>query len=171
MEPALSAAPVERLVRLLRFTDTNVAAIRNGRKTQTRRPLKPQPTVPDEFMTIGHWGESWATVDERQPDDGVVDEWFSFRVGETLRVVLPDDADTGLMIRIENVRAERLHTIDDAGALAEGVGNQRQRESTQWDGKWVSWFRELWGTIYGPEHAFAWGRNPWVFVYEFSVLS
>lgn len=168
-ENAPTSAPVDRLVRHLRFNEVNVLAIRESRKTQTRRPLKPQPTVPDEFMEIGHWAESWATVDKRIPDDGVVDEWFSFCVGEKLSVVLPNGLATDLFIRIVRVRAERLHEITEVDAKAEGVRNDARDGRPGWIHREL--FRDLWATIYGPSNQFAWEMNPWVFVYEFSVVS
>lgn len=157
---------------IMKFTQPNIDAIRNGRKMQTRRPIKPQPSgdVPDEFVEWFAWGNSWATVDSRDREAGVVDDdMISLNRDGVYRVADPDGVETDLLIKITGVRVERLQDITDADALAEGVGNQRQRESTQYEGKWIGFFRELWSTIYGPDNQFAWERNPFVFVYEFEV--
>lgn len=72
-----------------------------------------------------------------------------------------------ITLEVEAVRAERLQDIDDAAALAEGVGTLRQRESTCYEGKWVEHFLALWDGINGKAAAKCWSANPWVWVVEF----
>lgn len=66
-----------------------------------------------------------------------------------------------ITLAVESVRVERLHLIDDAGALAEGVGAPfplSHRDS----------FRNLWSEINGAE---SWDANPWVWVIGFSRVT
>lgn len=70
-------------------------------------------------------------------------------------------------VRITGVRVERLQDIDEAEALAEGIG-----EFGEWSGNEdvttpVGGFRELWQSIHGAE---SWAANPWCWVYEFERL-
>lgn len=46
-------------------------------KTQTRRILKPQPNgfIPDKFCSWAMWGDEVALFDQRDPEEGVVEEW------------------------------------------------------------------------------------------------
>lgn len=169
MEPALSAAPVERLVRLpLRFTDENIAAIRLGRKTQTRRPIKPKIRSPyDEDSPYRKDSGNWFWHHDYEYDRYL---WRKpkYEVGEVVAIADKDGNEAGLSVMIEAVTPERLQEITEGGANAEGLphtladfhlGSVRR-----------NWFIGLWSSIYGPENEFAWERNPWVWVYQFRVM-
>lgn len=58
------------------FSDPMVRALLNGTKTQTRRVITPQPTLPAEHCVFTAWDDSWSTHDARDPDPSVVDEWI-----------------------------------------------------------------------------------------------
>jgi len=66
---------------------------------------------------------------------------------------------------VESVRVERLHEIDDAGALAEGVKPGDDMEPT--DCPRAS-FAALWRRINGAE---SWAANPYVWVVGFSRVT
>lgn len=72
--------------------------------------------------------------------------------------------DARLWLRVEKVWPERLHDIDDDGALAEGV----DRTNTSIPGYATERFRRLWIGIHGDE---SWESNPWVWVYRFKLES
>ncbi len=76
-----------------------------------------------------------------------------------------------LTLAVEDVRVERLHAIDDADALAEGimsaVGDEAQGRASL-----AGWpraaFRVLWDEINGKRAA--WHTNPWVWRVQFRRL-
>ena len=53
------------------FNSDMVRAILEGRKTETRRIMKPQPKCTDRWC---NWGDEWATADASENFE-VVDEW------------------------------------------------------------------------------------------------
>lgn len=66
-------------------------------------------------------------------------------------------------LEVTGVRIDRLHDINEADSLAEGVGNlydqlPTARERFEW----------LWRSINGPE---SWTANPWVWVIEFKGVN
>ncbi len=68
------------------FQGWGVRAILAGRKHQTRRLLKPQPTVPDQYIAFCLWGNELAAADKRDLDAGVVDEWRIIARGDRIWV-------------------------------------------------------------------------------------
>lgn len=85
-----------------------------------------------------------------------------------------------LTLRVTGFNIERLHDIDEARAIAEGIipydgidpscqGFINYRNNSA-DGHWLSAinsYRTLWNSINGPN---AWDANPWVSVTKFEVL-
>ena len=165
------------------FSAPMVRAILDGRKTQTRRVLK----VPAGGMSAaGHdyrcpyglpgdrlWvreahtlvdGPAWSGLPCTAGPDG---RWAYYREGfdRTLSrwrpsIYMPRWA-CRLTLRVEAVRCERLHAIDDAGALAEGITVPEGRSPR--DG-----FAEGWDSI-NARRGYGWGRNPRVWVVTFSL--
>ncbi len=44
----------------IKFNDAMLAAVMDGRKTQTRRPIKPQPRITEEILRkLGTWQEGY----------------------------------------------------------------------------------------------------------------
>lgn len=145
---------------IMKFTQPNIDAIRDRRKTQTRRPIKPQPDSQER-----------AELDATFTRQGLLNQ--------IRRVADPDGVETDLLIRITGVRAERLQGISEEDALAEGITDGGcmvcgDFEPCGCDSPTPSYresFIYLWSTIYGPDNQFAWERNPWVFIYKFEVVA
>ena len=82
------------------------------------------------------------------------------------------------MYPVTSVRLERLHSITEEDAIAEGVepvdrdpeGDILYRdyldEGYAWSAK--DSFISLWYTLYGFKSAYAWDKNPWVWVIEYN---
>lgn len=164
-------------MKTMSFTSDNITGIREMRKTQTRRPVKPQPPecwrdVSPDKLGGGAWQWGSPANDSRH----VVAP--PYVVGDLVRVTTPDRevVQPAITIEIMGVRCERLCAISEADAVAEGLWRVPLRSdpiNALWTGfgldlhdDHVGAFRQLWTTIYGPEHEFAWASNPWVYVYE-----
>lgn len=198
------------------FNDEMVRAILDGRKTQTRRIMKPQPAddvargaFPNQdaigwisslkhkfgsttahFCPYGNPGdriwvrETWQAIHDSLDEFGYVDE-------RTYAPSIPKEKDTywytvyesdwrdenredrgfpwrpsihmprwasRILLEITDVRVERLNSISEDDAEAEGVTDTGYGDSL------VDGYRYLWKSIYGEE---SWKANPWVWVIEF----
>jgi len=178
------------------FNGAMVRAILSGAKTQTRRNVKPQPSFlgamddpTQPFVTrapglhvpilcpFGQPGDRlW--VRERAAfywggwhyfADGA-SEWgpdVSPRTFSRPSIHMPREA-CRLVLEITDVRVERLQTISEADAIAEGL---TQTDSGSWlpgpcdHPEWA--FHQLWDQVYGES---AWDSDPWVWVIEFKRL-
>jgi len=67
-------------------------------------------------------------------------------------------------LEILKVKVQRLHDMTDSDAVAEGIGSAMDRLCTNYHGKWINLYRELWERINGKA---SWDKNPWVWVIEF----
>ena len=68
-----------------------------------------------------------------------------------------------IVLEITKIKAERLHDITEADALAEGMAGL-MRGTTRWEGEARDLFREVWEGIHG---AASWEANPWVWAIHF----
>ena len=73
----------------------------------------------------------------------------------------------GSVHRRTDIRAERLHDIDDAGAIAEGV---QLTGTTNYSGKARDAFARLWDEI-NAERGYPWASNPFVWVIKWELLA
>lgn len=77
-----------------------------------------------------------------------------------------------LTLRVTSFDIERLHDIDDAGAIAEGIYEtypglwDHSKNQTAFKDP-INAYRDLWNHINGPD---AWTENPWVTVTRYEVL-
>lgn len=178
------------------FSGPMVNALLAGRKTQTRRILKPQP--PDGLMP-----ESMAIAGEAQPigagwsrgdrlwvretcaiwngehhdivyrADETSDGWEAMRHDARLgfwkiksSIHMPRWASR-LTLTVTDVRVQRLQEISEADAMAEGVDAVIMDDvPRQAAMSRRSDFAALWNSIHGPE---AWDANPWVVALTFAV--
>lgn len=206
------------------FNGQMVRAILDGRKTQTRRIVKPQPPVSGTLVQKSHngleplyfvggyllprcpYGEpgdylwvrethSWVTLAENEfglPLDRRTKE------GRPVRMIYRADAEfegwakafptrwrpsihmprwaCRIILRIEEVRVERLKNICPADVWAEGIDPrpylfQASKASRVINrDKWArAQFKRLWDSING-RRGFSWKTDPWVWVVKFSKV-
>lgn len=163
----------------IKFSDEMLAAVIGGRKTQTRRPMNPQPVLNGNFYEV--FGAGWSkgikrvTVApghslERNFPYGLVDKKIPFA-----------DKDCNIKgeIEIVDVWLQQVQDISEEDAIAEGVVTGRYDN----EGNWMKGFyapggnqphqnaksaySEIWRSIYGVE---AWYKNSWCWVVEFKQI-
>ena len=166
------------------FSAAMVLAILDGRKTQTRRVLKPQP--PACFRPIGYID---AVGGWRVGQRLWVREVFAYNAGgkETVRKYRADMPywDEGraylwrspihmprwasrITLTVTNVRVQRVQEISPRDILAEGVDiPEHHRGGLRDPHRWrQDHFAPLWNSIHGPD---AWDRNDWVAAITFTA--
>jgi len=165
------------------FIREMVRAILDGRKTQTRRVMKPQPTscgegVLRQLITeccYGYIGdrlwvrEDWNMVENDKGNDCLqyladIDpsEWAMYGPWEP-SIDMPRCASR-IDLEIIGVRVERLQDISEDDVHAEGCYFMTTgREHAQ------KWFRNLWDSI-NTKRCYGWDANPWVWVIEFRKI-
>ncbi|HCF8240037.1 hypothetical protein VBR00_11685 [Klebsiella pneumoniae] len=224
------------------FNGEMVRAILDGRKTQTRRIMAPQPADDIERgifpnpEVIGwkssrrhkhgsttahfcHYGkpgdriwvrETWGVVSHAFSDDGLMIDWVPDRPATAIHempfgngyysgyAIYAADGDftwgdddgyedgrscwkpsihmpraaSRILLEITDVRAERLNTISEEDARAEGIidggclncGEPEPCRCANPEPDATDAFAYLWQSIYGQE---SWNANPWVWVIEF----
>lgn len=160
------------------FQSDMVRAILDGRKTQTRRVVKPQPQgfdahkmdwgcpygQPGDLLWVREtvWIESDGTPVYRA-DGEFLDGWTQRGLRWRPSIHMPRWASR-LTLRVTGVRVQRLQEISCADAACEGMGFHGCM-GIPGDKEWLRMhFQQLWEDINGVE---SWGANPWVWVIEF----
>lgn len=174
------------------FSGPMVQALLAGRKSQTRRVLKPQPTGPvvyHQTLTSG-----MCVGLEREPpyapgDRLYVREAFSYEALDVDRngfmppwywadgnpssgnftrpkpsIHMPRWASR-ITLTVTEVRVQRLQEISNDDAKAEGVLGECAFHVGN-DATYRAPFRELWNSLHGHD---AWDANPWVVAVSFTV--
>lgn len=182
------------------FSTEMVKAILKGTKTETRRIIKGAARA---FLEVEFTAEFTASTDNDlcpygKPGDllWVRETWapaFSeiCYKADYSSEVLAEDRNKGIWkpsihmnkaaariwLQVESVQCERLKSITNESAIAEGIevffnGEYRNYtiEHSNWIGEdaAIGSYMSLWEKINGPESALA---NPWVWVIKFKVLS
>lgn len=143
------------------FSEPMVRAILVGRKTQTRRVVKPQPNRGSELTRMqdgyadGFIRAVFAQDDE--PNAYGIKCPFGERGDRLL-------AGNGITLEITSVRVDRLQYISDFDAYQEGAPSKAGTITGPYCMSYKEGFRALWESIHGPG---SWGANPWVWVLEF----
>lgn len=201
------------------FSGEMVRAILEGRKTQTRRPLKPQPiphetggwrygkkyryacaggATPSDDLLLLHecpyglpgdllWvRETWAHIERPHTIENSFFEdreeyifaadnanFFADKIGKWRPSIHMPRAASRLTLEITNIRIERLLSITESDAIAEGVetwpdGNYKAygKHAGKHSTARGSYF-DLWNSI-NPENLVK--QNPWVWVIEFAKI-
>ncbi|THV13756.1 hypothetical protein [Rhizobium rhizophilum] len=178
------------------FSAVMVRALLDGRKTQTRRILKPQPTLNSAGLMIWDHGRDFIQgtpadvaagqlikagdrlwVRERTHIDGRQANYAAdfhpehdlCGLGYRPSIHMPRWASR-LTLTVTEVRVERLQEIIENDADAEGWPAPENRAKSGVaeirDAYPIGWYAWLWETINGPG---AWDANPWVVAYTFTV--
>lgn len=174
------------------FSASMIRAILSGRKTQTRRIIKPQPE-PLPKCPYGGIGttlwvrETWRSALSETHQCYAYRADLKYRCGKAIpkgsenispwkpSIHMPKDA-ARIFLEISEVRVERLHDITEDDALDEGIeelngdGPNRYTIHMPQDNAHYNAptakevFQTLWQSINGEE---SWENNPWVWVMSF----
>ena len=185
-EPVVERAVRERPIL---FSGPMVRAVLEGRKTQTRRVMKPQPTT----FFFGQVGEHFvfAAMDSHGgqiscsyglPGDRLwVRETFATDSIRTLYYATDDVHElrkkrpsifmprirSRILLEVIEVRAQRLQEISAEDCIAEGMHtNLRESEACA---DLLDRYHRLWDSINGKSHP--WASNPWVWAITFRRLA
>ena len=170
------------------FSREMVRAILYGRKTQNRRIVKQDPAGKIPFTNelpcpYGLTGDIlWVRETFASAPHGFVykasypDDWFGSQVvdmgtGEMIPLVWKPSihmprAACRIELEITELRIERLNSISESDAIAEGC--QAWTENGQVVDTAVSDFSHLWDAI-NLSRGFGWDKNPWVWVVKFKL--
>lgn len=150
-------------MKTLSFMAELEAAIREGRKTQTRRPV-------DDVRYFGHhYDQTWHPHVVGPDKEGTFSWWEGPSHGPSCyHIAKCPYGGPGTMFQVSgedyeivNVRVERLQDISALDCLEEGV---LLTPPSDMPDDAVAAYRELWESINGPG---SWDANPWVWVIEF----
>ena len=164
------------------FSTPMVKALLAGTKTQTRRPLKPQPVgkflkppfKPGDLLWVR---ETWASCTSDGKTCYLYKAWPQFDTCEPgdidwnwrPSIHMPREA-ARIFLKVTDVRAERLQDIDNGDAESEGCfgipcscnGGCGDCLDTCWVESPVKQFWNLWDLIYAKKPEYQWDANPWV---------
>ena len=151
----------------IKFSDEMLAAVIDGRKTQTRRLIEPQPEVTeDSLRELGAWQDGY-TLSEQ-----VCAAWRHMgddcpygKAGDVIPFAVKDGNIKG-KIEIVDVWLQRVQDAGDNDFKAEGY--PLERELTGGSADAFCWFRHLWDSVSKPE--FNYQANPWVWVITFKQI-
>lgn len=164
-ERLLAPAVIDRTTaRGIGFGADLVRAIFDGRKTQTRRLIRPLPTdapPPPSECPAARVGELLYVRELWLRPPGGHTIYAADEVGPTVRKFRPamymPRAAARLWLQVQSVRVERLQAITATDLAAEGLP-PGQSLAAIWDGFYT-----------GPGERYA--ENPWVWVIAFGVLA
>ncbi|HHR6143646.1 TPA: hypothetical protein ACS72N_004023 [Providencia alcalifaciens] len=122
----------------IKFNDAMLAAVMDGRKTQTRRPIEPQPKVTEkELRKLGAWQDGYSLSEQvcAAWRHGFVDVDCPY--GEIGDIINISDKDGNIKGKIEitDVWLQQVRDISPNDAIAEGISAGRYGN----DGTLVSW--------------------------------
>lgn len=176
------------------FSGAMVRALLDGRKSQTRRTLKPQPdTLPNGFAglrlpyAVGDrlWcREVWGLGVSDHGNCPRYRATMDYRCGDKIRshhegpftwrspIHMPRWASR-LTLIVTDVRVQRVQSITEEDARAEGVcetafwerAEHKVSAGAPWSVDRLA-FADLWNSLHGPG---AWDANPWVAALTFTT--
>lgn len=173
------------------FNTEMVRAILDGRKSCTRRIIKPQPTAhygtqcvipPYKPGDILYVRETWCGLPVNEAGHFRGHPIYYYKADGDLRpegwrgawrpsIHMPKEA-ARIWLKVTDVRVERLQDITDDGAKAEGA-NWKNGKNVGWEEKMkrtaVERFAEIWDSTIKKSDLdrYGWAANPWVWVIEY----
>ena len=175
------------------FSSLMVRAILDGRKTETRRVIKPQPpkwfdkchaTEPPMqkgiMVATKRYGvandhlwvrETWAHTNDYDGDVSLEGRRALYRADQEQALrpfrwrpsIHMPKWAARLWLEVVDVRVERVQNITTEGARAEGCPGCRDDLPNSHA---TTWFRALWNSI-NAKRGYPWASNPWVWVVRF----
>lgn len=147
----------------IKFSDEMLAAVIDGRKTQTRRLMKPQPVLNGNFYQV--FGGGWSKDIERVTVAPGHSLERNFPYGAIGRIIPFSDKGGSIKgeIEIVDVWLQRVQEISQEDTLAEGFSG----DGISGSAAAYAQFADIWISIYGAER---WSENPWVWVIEFKQI-
>jgi hypothetical protein len=173
---------------LLLFSTSMVQAILEGRKSQTRRIIKPQP--PNDVYPMLHgiepkyrigdvlWiRETWQHTNNigiclDDPNSGYIykasengKDWEENMEGWQWKpsIFMPKEA-CRIRLRVTNIGVEKLQDISEEDAINEGIKWTKFSSNAHSP---IVLYKSLWESINGKD---SWDLNPWVFVIHFEKI-
>lgn len=147
--------------------------------------------VKETFVAYGRWGTRFNEKkgrDEWHFVDMTLETGREYRFGADLRNARRDSVTptwwrrpsifmprvaSRITLEVTGVRIERLQSISEADARAEGVAVEERHTTGYCAGEYlppsIRAYRELWDSL-NAERGFGWDTNPWVWVVEFRRL-
>ncbi|AMG66666.2 hypothetical protein [Providencia stuartii] len=145
----------------IKFNDAMLAAVMDGRKTQTRRPMKVQPVLNGNWWEV--YGAGWGKDSKSMPavpGHSLANNCPYGKVGDIINIADEDGTIKG-RIEITDVWLQQLRDITLGDICKEiGCGLYDFIPATYGFQVW----EDTWRSIYGEE---SWNNNPWVWVIEF----
>ena len=131
------------------FNKEMTQALLDGRKTQTRRPIKFEPHPDAPYHIFGEGNVMTATSPYGRIGDLV---W----VREYPEM---EEQDSRIILKITSTKIQKLQDITEEDAIAEGIKHKSMNHP-------CVEFQWLWNSIYNN-----WNENPWVWVFGFEIVS
>lgn len=166
----------------IKFNDAMLAAVMDGSKTQTRRPIEPQPKVTEEELRkLGAWQDGYTLSEQvcAAWRHGFVDVDCPYgEIGDIINVA---DKYGGIKgkVKVIDVWLQQIQSITNEDAMAEGISTGRYGNESNWlTGFYIpnsnqpyptarTAYKELWSSIYGIG---SWRNNEWVWVITFKKV-
>jgi hypothetical protein len=158
-------------LKTIKFNPEFIPLVLSGEKTQTRRPMKPQPVLGDDFYYMWnddyvkgfHWPDDWLRYRFCEFDKSH-NKIPAGNIWEDLQI-----EGTDLSICLIDCWIERLDLITAHGCISEGFKPQLPIDSPVNERAYLrSAFFDKWDEIY-KDTEFVSSNDPWVWVYSFSL--
>jgi len=170
------------------FSAPMVRAILDGRKTQTRRVIKPQPPAGSSLRqpvkcpygrpgdklwvreTFGYCTKSGGHYLYKADGEGF--STCHVEGGKWKPSIFMPRVASRITLNVLDIRVERVQDITGADVLSEGVDNGKSNPTmgVRWENMQRMAFSDLWDSI-NAGRGFSWESNPWIWAVKFDLAS